>query len=704
MQRLFFLLFLIGVSSITKAQDKIVLKSNGIERLTGGAVLLSGKNVDNKFEIKSRNTDGVYLYHLQSQRSMHATATDAVGLFFNNLPHTSGQVVLWRYQPWISWTKPIHINQSIDMPVEDVQFYYWKYDDGTYGAAVPLSGNGYRTTLGKQGNKWGTKSQTLVAGELPKDIPAVAIAFGNNPFDLFNKIYKVALEDMGKGNNLRSKKKFPEPLKYFGWCTYNALPQVSEKAIISAVKDFTKQKFPLKMVLLDGGWNQTNGGRLKSQKPDSTNFPNGFKIMNDYLKNQLGIKFTGVWHNFNGDLYGIDPNSKLGIQYKNDLFAYRQKKDGDSKDTSSNVYYYFKPNSKGLGQFYDTWYAYFKQQGFDFTKVDNQSVTEKMAPNHYKIFTFSEKIHKAVYDASYKYLHGYLINCMDMTADAYLNFGSTPVARTVEDYFPYFKGETYDLQRGNAAAHVLQAIYNSIYFSQMAFPDFDMFASDNPNAQIHAVARALNCGPIYVTDKPGHQNFDILNALVYRDGKIVNSENPLLPTEDCLFQVQDKKIFKAFTMVGNAGLLDVFNAADANMVFGNFSPSDINNINGENFLVYEHFSNNFFTAKKKQEFDLELPRLGYKLYYVVPVKNGFAPVGLTQKYNAPATIISQKYTNGKAEIKLYEGGEFKAWSQRKPASVLVNGKLFTNYSFDKNMISMKVPFEDNVNPVITFNW
>jgi raffinose synthase len=48
-----------------------------------------------------------------------------------------------------------------------------------------------------------------------------------------------------------------------------------------------------------------------------------------------------------------------------------------------------------------------------------------------------------------------VINCMDMTADAYLNFGTTSVGRAVEDYFPFEEEENYNLQKGNAAAHVL---------------------------------------------------------------------------------------------------------------------------------------------------------------------------------------------------------------------------------------------------------
>lgn len=57
---------------------------------------------------------------------------------------------------------------------------------------------------------------------------------------------------------------------------------------------------------------------------------------------------------------------------------------------------------------------------------------------------------------------------------------------------------------------------------------------------------------------------------------------------------------------------------------------------------------------------VRLGRLGYKLYEIIPVEHGFAPVGLTQKYIGPATILSCQTTSTSASIKLYEDGEFSA--------------------------------------------
>ena len=674
-----------------------------LERVSGGFILYNGRNANTDFALKSKKTDGVSIYYLQAKHAIKVKATDAIGIFFNDLANTSGQVVMWRYKPWLSWTKPIALKHSVSMPDDDVQFFYWKYKDGTYGAAVPMSGNGFRTTIGGAKNKWGTKAVRLYAGEIKGNIPSIAIAFGSNPYDLFAKIYAVALKAMGKGDNLRAKKQFPEPLNYLGWCTYNALSDVNSANIIAAVKSFRDGNIPLKMVLIDGGWYQTNNGQLMSQIPDPAKFPGGFKPINDQLKQDLGIKYMGIWHDLNGHVYGIDPKSELGIDYKNDLFSWTQGVDGNPEDTSKHTYHFIKPG-KGLDRFFDTWYSYFKQQGFDFTKVDNQSVTERMTLNNFPIFTSSEEMHRSLYKAANKYLNGDLINCMDMTAEDYLNFGTSPVARTVEDYFPYHKGEDYNMQKGNAAAHVLQAVYNSLYFTQMVYPDFDMFDSNNPNAEIHAVARALTCGPVYVTDKPGQQNFEVLNALAYHDGRTVHSPNPLLPTADCLFQVQDKKIFKAFTIAGNTGLLDIYNAADADRVSGTFCAADVDKIRGNSFVVYEYFSKEARTATRNQLFHVALPRLGYKLYFIAPIKNGFAPLGLTKKYNAPATIISQTYTPKKATVTLYEGGEFKAYSLKKPVSVTVNGTTFIGYTFINNMLSMAVPLEGDVHPVIVFRW
>ncbi|HEX8314928.1 MAG TPA: Sip1-related alpha-galactosidase, partial [Flavisolibacter sp.] len=613
-------------------------------------------------------------------------------------------VAIWRYKPWNSWTKPVPVSDATKMESWDVQFFYWQYDDGLYGAAVPLSGHGFRTTLGSEGGKWGSKAVSY-AINISKEVPSMAIAFGKDPFELFGHIYRTALQTMGKTENNVSKKTLPEPLQYIGWCTWNSSEMgknLNEEHILEGVKTFTDKKFPLGWVLVDDGWFQHQGSQLQSLLPDPKKFPAGFKPLVQKLKSQYGVKYAGVWHAFNGYWNGIDAASPFGRQYGNKLFSWTQKERVDIENSPAKTYSFLKPEGNNLYQFYDTWHQYLKGEGFDFIKVDNQLVAERMAVNNYPVFELSEKMHQALYQSANKYFSDAVINCMDMTADAYLNFGTSAVARAVEDYFPYEKGENYDLQRGNAAAHVLQAVYNSLYFSQMVYPDYDMFQSHNPNAVFHAIARTINNGPIYLTDKPGEQNFDILNRIVFADGRSIRSETALLPTEDCLFQLQEAKLFKTYSKIRTTGLLALLNVADADKVSGSFRPSDVYGLQGEDFALYENFSGRFQLAKRNTVIDVTLPRMGYGLQYVVPVKNGFAAFGLVNKYNAPATIVKEEWKAKTVAVTLYEGGTFKAYSKLKPAKVLVNGKE-QSFSYAGNLLSLDIPIAERM-PVLRISW
>ena len=41
---------------------------------------------------------------------------------------------------------------------------------------------------------------------------------------------------------------------------------------------------------------------------------------------------------------------------------------------------------------------------------------------------------------------------------------------------------------------------------------------------------------MYVSDKVGRHDFDVLRKLVLRDGSVLRSKRPGLPTADCIFQ------------------------------------------------------------------------------------------------------------------------------------------------------------------------
>ena len=59
--------------------------------------------------------------------------------------------------------------------------------------------------------------------------------------------------------------------------------------------------------------------------------------------------------------------------------------------------------------------------------------------------------------------------------------------------------------------------------------------SKHPAAGLHAAARAVSGAAVYVSDKPGQHDFDILRQLVLSDGSVLRALLPGRPTLDCLF-------------------------------------------------------------------------------------------------------------------------------------------------------------------------
>ncbi len=55
--------------------------------------------------------------------------------------------------------------------------------------------------------------------------------------------------------------------------------------------------------------------------------------------------------------------------------------------------------------------------------------------------------------------------------------------------------------------------------------------------------RAISGGAVYVSDKPGEHDFELLKRLVLPDGSVIRALQPARPTRDSLFKdvLRDKK-------------------------------------------------------------------------------------------------------------------------------------------------------------------
>jgi raffinose synthase len=721
MKRALVLFAILGFAFFCQAEDKgkdVVLKVfdrkiavyyGGSVRLEGGGFLFQSRRVpvrsvslkkgmfifgtDSKpVLVKVKKHDGIISLFLTPNGNESDSGNCFLGLFFRNVPNYKEGMAFWRYGPWNSWTKPIKIDSISKLEKWDIQFFYWKYADGVYGAAMPLSGQGYRTTLGQENGALGSKSVSYYNEMDRKNIPQMAVGFGKDPYELFSRLYKEGLRAIGKSSDFVLNKRYPAVFKGIGWCSWNASvygTKLDGNLLLSSAKSFLDSGFPVRWFLVDDGWFNNSEGRLNSFCPDSAKFPGGFKPVVSKLKTDYHLA-VGVWHAFDGYWNGINPNSELGQEFHHDLFSWTERSRPDVDTSVLMTCYFISPKSKSLGKFYQEFHAYLKSQGFSFVKVDNQLITERMAPGNFPIFYGAEKYHEALNRSVEKYFGNAIINCMDMTADAYLNFGTTAVARAEDDYWPeYDTLHTRNYWMSRAGEHILQEIFNSLYFGEIVYPDFDMFESVNPAATSYAVAHAINNGPTYITDKVGEHNFDVLWPLIYSDGILLRSDRPLLPTEDCLFYPDNNKPFKAFSYDGTTGLLGIWNCTDSNGVKGSFKPSDLHSIRGNDFAVYEYFSRKLRIVKRDERVPISLSGYGCELYYVIPLVHGNGVIGLVNKYNAPAAVLNSNVNADKILATLYEGGKFAAVVWSRPKKVMVDGKE-VHFEYSGNLLTLDI--------------
>lgn len=701
---------IISIKQVNKALN--VFYGNKL-RLEGGHFILQSKSIKVKkiteedstysFQTKNKpvdiiaklsNSSPIAVFFISPNGNESEEGQKFLGLFFKEVPGFAKGVSLWRYGPWNSWSKPVMVDSINELETREVQFFYWKYSDGLYGAAMPLSGQGYRTTLGQEQGELGAKAVSYFSKMNKENIPLMAVGFGKDPYQLFASLYKVGLKAIGKGDDLLSNKSFPKIFNGIGWCSWNASNEgknLNDSLLINSAKSFSEGNFPVRWFLVDDGWIDNTDTKLNSIYPDKTKFPNGFAPVIQKLKKDYGITHVGVWSTINGYWQGINPESDLSKEFKNSLFSWKEKVRPDMRDSKLRTCYFITPNSNSLSKFYNEFYGYLKAQGFSFVKIDNQLVTERMSVNNFPIFEGAEKYHEVLNAAVEKYFDNTIINCMDMTPEAYLNFGSTAIARAEDDYYPaYDKEQSYKFVMDKAAGHIMQAAFNSLYFSQMVYPDFDMFESISPNATFHAIARAINDGPIYITDKINEHNFKVLFPLVFSDGTILRASKPLLPTEDCLFNFQNTKLFKAFSMDGNVGLLGIWDVSDTVSGVGSFRPKDVHSIKGKQFGVYEYFRKEYMVVDRNQLIHFSIDKIPYRLYYIIPMSMGSAVIGLVNKYNAPAAVLNSKVSLNEVTATIYEGGKFAAFLRKKPASVKVDGKDHL-FDYSNGLLNIDIP-------------
>ncbi len=580
------------------------------------------------------------------------------------------------------WAGPSFSSDYRLLPENNVLMLWQRQKGPGYHLLVPLAGDGMVGEVGKHNLQFGVTMSSF-APNTPRHIPLFAYATDEDPYRLADRVYTEAFREGKFYGRLRKEKKYPEPFRYLGWCSWNAYyDKVSEEHLVASAESLRKKKIPVGFMLIDDGWLNTTWRKLAGFEADLQKFPRGLRGAIAKIKD-LGIKHVGVWHTLHGYWDGLDPRSfkdeKL-FEGLDGLFMQDPRQESDG--------------------FYHAWYQKLAASGIDFVKVDGQANTSRFTNGLLPLFSASEGTQRNLQEAASRYLSSKsdppVINCMEMTIENAYNWRFSNVARASDDFQPH--------DPALAKEHVFQSAYNSYWISNFAYPDYDMFQSNLPQAKYHAIARAVSGGPIYTADEIGEENVELLKRLAFSDGRLLMLDEPGRVTRDTLLvdtgiERVPLKIFGQVLRPGfKAGVVAAFNVnKSCSQVLGGLSGKDVDglrsekNEGNERIAVYQRSTGRVHLLEGDSPLPLRLGEYGADLFSLVPVKGSVAVFGLLDKYLSPAAILRQELRPDGIAVTLAEGGEFGAFLKKRPLEVRIDGKKLPVSSYTYRDGLLRIP-------------
>ncbi|VVB00166.1 unnamed protein product [Arabis nemorensis] len=608
----------------------------------------------------------------------------------------------------------------------------------SYVVFLPILEGDFRAVL--QGNEVNELEICLESGDPTVDRfegnHLVFVAAGSDPFDVITKAVR-AVEQHLQTFSHRERKKMPDMLNWFGWCTWDAFyTNVTASDVKQGLESLEAGGITPKFVIIDDGWqsvamdetgvefsadNAANfANRLTHIKENHKFQKNGKKghrvddpamslrhVITD-IKSNNSLKYVYVWHAITGYWGGVKPGVS-GMEHYESKVSYPISSPGVMSNENCECLESITKNGLGLVNpekvfsFYNDLHSYLASVGIDGVKVDVQNILETLGAGHGGRVKLAKKYHHALEASiSRNFPDNGIISCMSHNTDGLYSAKKTAVIRASDDFWPR--------DPASHTIHIASVTYNTLFLGEFMQPDWDMFHSLHPMAEYHAAARAVGGCAIYVSDKPGQHDFNLLRKLVLRDGSILRAKLPGRPTRDCLFSdpVRDNKsLMKIWNLNEFTGVIGVFNCQGAGWcknekkylihdqqprtISGYVRTNDVHYLHKvTNFewtgdsIVYSHLKGELVYLPKDTTLPITLKSREYEVFTVVPVKefsdgSKFAPVGLMEMFNSGGAIVSLTYhengTHFVIKMKLKGSGLFAFYSSiRRPRNVTVDSK------------------------------
>ncbi|OWM81110.1 probable galactinol--sucrose galactosyltransferase 1 [Punica granatum] len=669
---------------------------------------------------------------------------------------------LFRFKLW--WMTQRMGNCGRDIPFE-TQFLIVEARDGShfgedgaeqsalYVVFLPILEGDFRAVL--QGNEQNQMEICLESGDPSvtgfEGSNLVFMAAGPDPFDVITNAVK-SVEGHLQTFSHRERKKMPDMLNWFGWCTWDAFyTEVTAEGVKQGLESLENGGIPPKFIIIDDGWQSVgmDPASIESKADNTANFANrlthikeNHKFQKDgkegsrvedpalglchivtEIKDKHNLKYAYVWHAITGYWGGVRPDVTEMKHYESKM-TYPVSSPGVQSNEPCDALNSITTNGLGLVNpekvysFYNELHSYLASAGIDGVKVDVQNILETLGAGHGGRVNLARNYHKALEASiSRNFPDNGIISCMSHNTDGLYSAKRSAVIRASDDFWPK--------DPASHTIHIASVAYNTVFLGEFMQPDWDMFHSLHPMAEYHGAARAVGGCAIYVSDKPGQHDFDLLRKLILPDGSILRARLPGRPTRDCLFAdpARDgKSLLKIWNLNDFSGVMGVFNCQGAGWcrvgkknlihdeqpgtITGVIRAQDVDylpKVAGDGWtgdtIVFSHLQGEVVYLPKNASMPVTLKAREYEVFTVVPVKDissgaTFAPIGLVKMFNSGGAIKEVKYEtlSGSVELKVRGCGLFGAYASVRPRRVLVDSKeVKFGYEEGSGLVTFNLP-------------
>jgi len=634
-------------------------------------------------------------------------AASRFGAELGVIPDLSRFTVCYRHEPY--WMRPRAGSRLADVPAE-TQFLIAELAHGLWLLLVPLFGDPFRFSLqGRSDDSLELLGETGDGFTSGHGGLALYVCAGADPYALAREGARSVQERLGSGR-LRRDKHLPDFVEDFGWCTWDAFYQeVSGSKLRDGLTSFARGGVSPRLLILDDGWQSVvqrpTGEKRLTSFAANDKFEGGLDATVRWAKEEFGVRTFLCWHAVIGYWGGVDGEKmpEYGVVDQTRQFGEGVLRHSPTFNQQWWGNLVGHVPSTHIERFYDDFHRSLAEQGVDGVKVDSQAVLEAVAQGQGGRVALTRAYRKALEDSVSRHFSKRLINCMSNAQETYYLSPESTLLRTSIDFFP-----------NDLASHGMHLYANAmvgLWFGEFMHPDWDMFQSGHAWGAYHAAARAISGGPVYVSDKPGQHDFDVLRALTCSDGTVLRCDGPGLPTPDvlCRDPTREPVLWKIWNRNGSAAVVGLFHAqtaagsTDARTFHGAVGPADVPGLDGDEFAVYGYRSRKLERLARGQRRVVSLAHGEYDVFTLAPIDRGFAPIGLVEKINSRAAVRTMVPADRRFELELRDGGEFLAYCVDPPGVVEVDGAP-AKFTYEEESCALRVRLEAGRAHCLSLSW